>query len=220
MSEIKLCECGCGLPTPIAKMTNNTYGWVKGRPKRFIQGHNNLRLLCEGQRFGRLVIAAFSHRDKWGAAMYRCMCDCENTTIVLGASLLSGATKSCGCLHKEVVAVIGLHNTIHGHDRVALRTPTYKSWNSMVRRCTDEENYAQGYAKYGAKGIKVCDRWNPKVGGSFENFLEDLGSRAEGQTLGRILDLGNYEIGNAFWMSQEEQTLAARNKRALLKWAA
>jgi hypothetical protein len=40
MSE-HLCECGCGQPTPIAKNTDRKYGWVKGQPKRFAQGHNS-----------------------------------------------------------------------------------------------------------------------------------------------------------------------------------
>lgn len=36
---IKLCECGCGLPAPIATMSSTRKGWVKGQPKRFIAGH-------------------------------------------------------------------------------------------------------------------------------------------------------------------------------------
>jgi hypothetical protein len=35
----KLCECGCGKPSPICKYTNRNYGYVKGEPLRFIPGH-------------------------------------------------------------------------------------------------------------------------------------------------------------------------------------
>jgi len=35
-----LCECGCGRPAPIAKRTRRHLGWVKGQPKRFINGHS------------------------------------------------------------------------------------------------------------------------------------------------------------------------------------
>ena len=35
-----LCECGCGLPAPIAKRNHRTRGWVKGQAQRFIQGHS------------------------------------------------------------------------------------------------------------------------------------------------------------------------------------
>lgn len=43
MSEttVKLCECGCGQPAPIAKRNNPKKGHVVGRPTRFIQGHHN-----------------------------------------------------------------------------------------------------------------------------------------------------------------------------------
>ena len=35
-----LCQCGCGKPTPIAKVTNRTRGWIKGEPIRFCHGHS------------------------------------------------------------------------------------------------------------------------------------------------------------------------------------
>jgi len=38
---IKLCECGCGNPTTIAKKTDQRRGDVKGQPMRFIRGHNS-----------------------------------------------------------------------------------------------------------------------------------------------------------------------------------
>lgn len=40
---MKLCECGCGQPAPIAPVTNSRRGWFKGQSKRFISGHNNTK---------------------------------------------------------------------------------------------------------------------------------------------------------------------------------
>jgi hypothetical protein len=37
---VKLCECGCGEPAPIAKMTSRRDGHIKGQPVRFISGHS------------------------------------------------------------------------------------------------------------------------------------------------------------------------------------
>lgn len=37
---MKLCECGCGQPAPIATQTDRARGAVKGQPRRFISGHN------------------------------------------------------------------------------------------------------------------------------------------------------------------------------------
>ncbi len=39
-SEMNLCECGCGSPVSIAKYDRKLWGWIKGKPKRFIHGHN------------------------------------------------------------------------------------------------------------------------------------------------------------------------------------
>jgi HNH endonuclease len=38
-----LCECGCGLATPIAKVTNRKRGYIKGQPQRFVKGHSATR---------------------------------------------------------------------------------------------------------------------------------------------------------------------------------
>lgn len=85
----------------------------------------------------------------------------------------------------------------HGHANP--QTPTYRSWYSMLKRCTMPADDA--YHKYGAKGIKICERWL-----KFENFLADMGIRPEGKTLDRYPDKkGNYEPGNVRWATQLEQ---------------
>jgi hypothetical protein len=38
---VKLCECGCGQPAPIASKTSRSDGRVKGQPSRFVHGHHN-----------------------------------------------------------------------------------------------------------------------------------------------------------------------------------
>lgn len=62
-----------------------------------------------GQKFGRLTVIeqaeTINHRVRW-----KCRCDCGNECIVNKSSLLSGGTKSCGCLHKEIVAELGRKN--------------------------------------------------------------------------------------------------------------
>lgn len=34
-----LCLCGCGDPAPIARQSDTRFGYVKGRPMRYIRGH-------------------------------------------------------------------------------------------------------------------------------------------------------------------------------------
>lgn len=106
--------------------------------------------------------------------------------------------------------------TVHGHTGCGRRpSPTYSSWANAIRRCTRPNSKDKGYA-----GVIVCDRWIGKGRGlGFANFLADVGVRPTGTSLGRILDMGNYEKGNAFFMTPAEQGLARRNKSALLKWS-
>jgi len=54
------------------------------------------RLDLTGQRFGRLVVLDFSHKDKDGLTYWKCQCDCGRTTTVPIRNLRSGNTKSCG----------------------------------------------------------------------------------------------------------------------------
>ncbi len=83
-------------------------------------------------------------------------------------------------------------------------TPTYNSWQSMIQRCINPKT--TGYAKYGGRGIKVCDRWRY----SFSNFYADMGERPEGKTIHRIELDGDYEPGNCKWATAHEQALQSR----------
>jgi hypothetical protein len=38
-NPIKLCECGCGLPTKLAPYSVAKKGWVKGQPLRYLANH-------------------------------------------------------------------------------------------------------------------------------------------------------------------------------------
>ena len=74
----------------------------------------------------------------------------------------------------------------------------------MVQRCTNPSNHA--WPEYGGAGITVADRWFCSVGGSFENFLIDLGERPEGTTLDRWPNPdGPYAPGNTQWSTPEQQ---------------
>jgi hypothetical protein len=92
-------------------------------------------------------------------------------------------------------------NTRHGEcRRTAPRTPEYKTWSSMNRRCHTPG--ASGYYKYGAKGITVCDKWR----NSYEAFLNDVGRRPSDQhSIDRIDPTGNYEPGNVRWLENRKQ---------------
>jgi ribosomal protein S27E len=67
-----------------------------------------------GQRFGKLVALNHTRRPNKPGIFWNCKCDCGNTTTVISSRLMSGRTKSCGCLVAEKLKgnKLGLK---HGH---------------------------------------------------------------------------------------------------------
>ena len=111
---------------------------------------------------------------------------------------------------------------LHGHTRNGLKTPTYSSWQKMWWRCSNPK--ADRYYLYGAKGIRVCERWK-----DFASFLSDMGERPAGLTIERIDNKGNYDPSNCKWATQKEQTRNRSQNRwlsyegkimCLVDWAA
>ena len=96
-------------------------------------------------------------------------------------------------------------HTIHGHaaTRNHGHSRTYQSWMSIKERCDSPTH--KSYNSYGGRGIRYCERWI-----LFVNFLDDMGERPTGKTLGRIENDGDYKPSNCEWQTHKEQ---ARNRR-------
>lgn len=56
------CECGCGKVTAIADHTDNTYGYVGGKHKRFLRGHRKAVMTAD-EAFIELVKPRISTQD-------------------------------------------------------------------------------------------------------------------------------------------------------------
>lgn len=148
-----------------------------------------------GKRFTRLVVVSEikPHIKPSGqkVAMYKCLCDCGNYTIVPGTHLRSGHSQSCGCLKAE--------QKKHGTTRLA------RIWRNMIQRCNDPNSAS--YKRYGARGITVCDSWveNYEI---FKLWAKKAGYE-DGLTLDRIDNTKGYEPVNCRWATYKEQ---ANNK--------
>lgn len=143
-----------------------------------------------GQKFNRLSVVSFSHKNSRGEKYWHCVCDCGNEKDVRANVLTSGKAQSCGCYHLERVTSHGMTNT-----------RTFKSWHSMIDRCTNPNN--PSFDKYGGRGISICKGWRE----SFESFLADMGERPDGKSLDRVDVNGNYEPSNCRWATALEQSI-------------
>jgi hypothetical protein len=56
------------------------------------------------QRFGRLVVQNLIGRLTSGRHLWRCRCDCGQEVEVVGHSLKTGNTQSCGCYQRDRAA--------------------------------------------------------------------------------------------------------------------
>lgn len=157
----------------------------------------SFQILNVGAKFGRLEISEISGQRA------RCTCSCGETKTVLKRHLLSGATTSCGCAHREMVADL---NKKHG----ATGTLTWRRWRSMINRCYMKNS--KSFRDYGGRGIAVCDAWRE----SFVAFLDDMGECPSGDlTLDRIDPNGNYEPGNCRWATRVQQNRNSSRNRML-----
>jgi len=145
-----------------------------------------------GQKFGRLTVLSEAKTRKNWARFWRCKCVCGTEKEISQNKLRRGETKSCGCWAKDHPA-----RFVHGMSH----TREHGTWNRLRYRCYDKND--PKYYRYGARGIKVCDRWLGSNG--FENFYCDMGDKPKGTSIGRINNNGDYEPSNCRWENAKQQ---------------
>ena len=168
----------------------------------------NNKTIQIGDRFGRLTVVEycgieriFSKRQR----VWKCKCDCGKT-IYTTTGRLNYGLKSCGCLSVEKrVEASKVACTKHG----MLHTKEYHVWCGLKQRCTNQNS--PKYKIYGARGIKVCERWLH----SFENFFADMGKAPAGCSIDRIDVNGDYCKENCRWVDQKTQQNNRRNNTTI-----
>lgn len=154
-----------------------------------------------GQKFGKLTVLNLKE-VKNRKSYWNCVCDCGNLHVVRSDSLKCGNVKSCGCLNVES----------HAKPDSIRKTKLYRVYWSMKERCFNSNDKA--FKWYGARGIRVCDEWK----NDFQAFYEWAMSHgyAEGLTIDRIDNDGNYEPSNCRWATIQEQQTNKRQRKSKL----
>lgn len=120
----------------------------------------------EGNTFGRWTVLyevepKIDKRNK-RIRYWMCRCECGNEKPVQGHSLINGKSKSCGCLHSEIMQDVGHNNKSHGLSDTRL----YRIYNHIINRCYNKND--NRYDNYGGRNIRVCEDWLS----SFEKFAD------------------------------------------------
>ncbi len=144
-----------------------------------------------GQTFDRLTALEFLGHDKHKKRVWLFECSCNNKTKkeIAEEKVLSGDTRSCGCLIKEAVSTHKLS-----------KHPLYKLWKDIKNRCYNKN--CPVYYRYGCRGIIVSDEWvnSPEV------FIKDMTPKlSKEHSLDRIDNDGPYSKDNCQWSTRKEQ---------------
>ena len=145
-----------------------------------------------GQRYGRLLVLEEAGRNNLKKVLWKCLCDCGNTTVATSGQLATEGAVSCGCYLKEKI-------TKHG----GWKKSSYNTWRAMMRRCNNPND--KDYKRYGALGVKVCPQWH-----NYTQFAKDMGEPEGTQTLDRIDPYGDYTPENCRWASLPMQARTIR----------
>lgn len=126
---------------------------------------------------------------------WNCICSCGGNKVADYWNLVSGRTKSCGCLRGS-----GLYMKKYPH----LYTKERVAWKSMRARCLTKTH--RQYKQYGGRGIKIASRWF-----TYAAFLKDMGKSPPNSYLDRIDNNKGYSKSNCRWATSEQ---SARNRRS------
>ena len=168
-----------------------------------------------GLRFGRLTVVSYSHKTKKKSAgynhFYNCKCECGGSCTVERSSLKFENTRSCGCIHKEVMSKKNKELSKYKGESNSKYARILRIHSAMIHRCYNEND--MNYRHYGGRGIIVCDEWLNDYY-SFKKWALENGYSSD-LSIDRINVNGNYEPSNCKWATNKEQRNNTRTNKMI-----
>lgn len=141
-----ICQCDCGNKKSVSAVCLKS-GTVKSCGCLAREGID-----ITNKKFGRwTVIEKDDCRNKHGAIMWNCICDCGNVGLISTSSLIHGVSKSCGCFKKDVLSEVYANRLIDISGKKFGKLTAVKRANKSDTHC--------------AKWICLCDCGNEIVAG-------------------------------------------------------
>lgn len=134
-----------------------------------------------GKKYGRLTVIRKSETYKKGRVKWYCICECGNHCDVQGRFLISGGTKSCGCLAREMAKVFATEMV---EKRLQMGETENKDMKQRALKTIRHRHYVDGIDttaltqkirtdnKSGVKGIhydKSRSKWKVEIGVNGKN---------------------------------------------------
>lgn len=120
-------------------------------------------MISPGDVFGRLTVVALVERVRYDACTklkWLCMCECGNSTRVLGAQLTKGGTRSCGCLRREVAGSMSASRSKPSAEEHIARFLSYTIRRGDCLLWTASRYKNDGYPRFAVGGRWVrAARW-------------------------------------------------------------
>ena len=110
-----------------------------------------------GKKYGKLIVIKFhswyKYSNRQNSSKWLCQCECGNKCIVTINNLSQKQTKSCGCLHKQIMGKYGIKKT---RKETAIKT-LYKRYKdgSIVRNYNFDISYNE-FKKIISKNCYYC----------------------------------------------------------------
>jgi 5-methylcytosine-specific restriction endonuclease McrA len=180
-----LCRCDCGNEKNVvgSSLTNGNSTSCGCLQKERVSEAQVKDLT--GIRFFRLLGVEQRGRNKHGAVLWLCKCDCGNAVIVLSSNLIRGLTKSCGCYFREQISG---ENNYGWKGGVTLL-------NEKVRKCLLYRKWRTSVFKRDSYSCQICNQ----IGGilrvhhkkSFSLIMENVSSLEEALSCMELWDMNN-----------------------------